>query len=80
VQRWWSRLLFWRAPFLEGAVLVNLISDPDTALRGVAWRTRGAWIVLRSASLVKARTEAAVIDGEVIVHRSNVAFIQVLPS
>jgi hypothetical protein len=75
---WW--LIWWRPPYLEGVVIVNLISDPDAALRGIAWRSRGPWLVLRQAHLVKARLDPVPIDGEVVVHRSNISFVQVLPS
>jgi hypothetical protein len=73
------RLLWWRPPFLYGSVLVNLISDPDTAVRGVAWESHGAWLVIRQAALVKANAAATPMDGEVVIHRSNIAFVQVVP-
>lgn len=58
-------------------VVVNLVSDKDVALSGVLWRARGPWLILRRASLLKQRTDPLAIDGEVIVHRSNVSFLQV---
>jgi hypothetical protein len=48
------------------------------AFRAVPWHTRGAWLVLRHVAVVKA-SAATPMDGEVIIHRSNVAFVQVLP-
>ena len=79
VHGWFSSLLFWRPPFLYGSVIVNLISETDSALRGVAWGQRGPWLTLRQAALLRANAEPAPIDGEVVVHRSNIAFVQVLP-
>lgn len=60
-------------------VLVNLIDESETAVRGVLWRSRGPWLVVREASLVKANLAPVAMDGEVLIHRGNVAFIQVLP-
>jgi hypothetical protein len=74
--RW---LLWWRPPCLYREVLVNLVSDDDAALRGVLWGSRGAWLTLRNAAVVKGNEEITV-DGEVVIHRANVAFIQVMPS
>jgi hypothetical protein len=76
VLRW---LGWWRPPFLYRVCLVNVVSDPDLAFRGVPWQMRGAWLVLRHAALIKPTTAATPIDGEVIIHRSNVSFVQVLP-
>lgn len=71
--------LWWRPPCLLRAVVVNLKDDPTTALRGVLWQARGPWLTLVQAELLKT-TEAPVrLDGEAVVHRDNVAFIQALP-
>lgn len=64
-------------PCVLRSVLVNLVTDRDTALRGVLWQSRGPWLVLRDASLIKPGDSPLVIDGDVVIHRSNVAFIQV---
>lgn len=66
-------------PCLLQRVLLVLIAEEDTALRGVLWRVRGPWLVLRDADVKKGSAAPVPLDGgEVIVHRSNVAFIQVL--
>jgi hypothetical protein len=62
------------------AVIVNRVDDPAEALQGVLWQNRGAWLTLREVSLLRPNTEPARIDGEVVIHRDKVAFIQVLPS
>lgn len=65
-------------PCLLRVVIVNLKDDPTTALRGVLWQTRGNWLVLRNASLLRVNAAApSELDGEVVVHLSNVAFLQV---
>ena len=76
--RW---LLWWRPPCLLRVVIVNLKDDPQTAIRGVLWGSRGAWLTVRQAALLRGgspEVPATTLDGEVVVHRSNVAFLQVL--
>ena len=70
---------WWQPPCLLRAVLLTLVSDKDTAIQGVLWRSRGAWLVLRDASLVQSRSAPLKVDGEIVIHRNNVAFLQVLP-
>ena len=60
------------------ACIVNLKDDPSTAIRGVLWAQRGEWLVFRDCSLLKAATTPTKIDGEVIIPRANVAFLQVV--
>jgi hypothetical protein len=72
-----ASLFWWRPPCLLRSVLVNLISEPDTALRGVLWSSRGPWLTLRDASVIKAAAPPVPLDGEVVIHRANVAFVQV---
>jgi hypothetical protein len=60
-------------------VLVNLVHDRDSALQGVLWQSRGAWLVLRNVSVIKTQAPPTPVDGDVVIHRDHVAFIQVLP-
>jgi len=73
--RW---LLFWRPPCLLRSVIINLKSDDASAIKGVLWATRGPWLTFKECTLLKAHLSTAV-DGDVIIHRSNIAFLQVLP-
>lgn len=77
----WRALLWWRPPCLLRRVIVNLTAAaaPDTALSGVLWRSRGAYLVLRDVRLLKAQEKPMPVDGEVILHRDQVAFIQAVP-
>jgi hypothetical protein len=75
----WSWLFWWRPPCLLRVVLVNLISDDETALRGVLWSSRGPWLTLKDVSMIKTNLAPITMDGDAIVHRANVAFLQVLP-
>jgi hypothetical protein len=70
--------MWWHAPFLLKTVIVSLQSDDSSSLRGVAWQLRGAWLVLRKAELLRPGSAPVPMDGDVIVPRANVAFIQVL--
>lgn len=74
--RW---LCWWRPPCLLRTVIVNQIGSSETALRGVLWQSRGAWLTLKEPALLQENQPATAVDGEIVIHRSNVAFIQVLP-
>lgn len=76
---WLSRLMWWRPPCLLKVVIVNLQDDPSTALRGVLWDARGPWLTLRNTSLLKPNVPPVSLDGEAVIHRSNVSFLQVVP-
>jgi hypothetical protein len=75
----WSWLVWWRPPCLLRRVIINLQHDPSEAVEGVLWAYRGGWLTLRDVSGLKAGQDPAPIIGDVIVHRSNVAYTQVLP-
>lgn len=72
--RW---LLWWRPPCLLRSVIVNLTGD--RAISGVLWTSRGAWLTVRQAQVQEGQGSAVPVDGEVVVHRDKVSFIQVLP-
>jgi len=74
--RW---LLWWRPPAMLRVCIVNLVGDPDTAIKGVLWRSRGSWLVFRDCALLKAGATPTRMDGDVVVPRARVAFLQVLP-
>lgn len=75
----WRWLCWWRPPCLLRTVIVNQIGGSESALRGVLWESRGAWLTLKEASVLQENKPATAVDGEIVIHRSNVAFIQVLP-
>jgi hypothetical protein len=70
---------FWRPPCLLRSVLLNLKADDSTALEGVLYTTRGPWLTLKNGTVIKAGEPPAAVVGDLIVHRDNVAFIQVNP-
>ncbi len=72
-----SWLLWWRIPCLRKAVIVQF--EDGAALRGVLWAAKGPWLIVRSAIGLEANAQPLQIDGEVVVHRTKVKFVQVLP-
>ncbi len=62
---------------LRRRVLVVLLDDSGVA--GILWGRRGPYLVLRSASIVSSG-ESVPADGEVVLHRSQVRYVQVLAS
>lgn len=74
--RW---LCWWRPPSLLKRVIVNLQHDGTEALEGILWSSRGAWLILRDVSALKASLPPMKIPGEAHVPRANVAYLQVLP-
>jgi len=74
--RW---LLFWRPPALLRSVIVNRKHDPETAIKGVLWSARGPWLMFKDCALLKSGGPPTPIDGDVVLHRDTVDFLQVLP-
>jgi hypothetical protein len=58
-------------------VLVNL--DDGRAFAGILYSRRGPLLILRQARLIEPGSEPIAVDGEVIVERSRISFIQVQP-
>ena len=74
--RW---LFWWRPPCLLRRVTVILKHDETEGLDGVLWESRGPWFTLRDVSALKKGYEPKPLPGECVVHRSNVAYFQVMP-
>jgi small nuclear ribonucleoprotein (snRNP)-like protein len=67
--------IFERYPELKN-VVVNL--KTGTVFRGVLWRKRGDYLVLRNAEMLRSKNEKIPVDGEVVLDARNVDFIQVV--
>ena len=74
----WRALLWWRPPCLLRRVMVNH-ADDDVTFEGVLWASRGAWLTLKDVRVLRHGTEPAAMDGDMVIHREKVAFLQVLP-
>lgn len=64
----------WRRTAVRKRVVVNLA---DRAFSGVLWAKRGPLLVLRDVVLMQHGAADTPMDGEVIVERARVEFIQV---
>jgi hypothetical protein len=67
-------VFWWRRTALRKRVVVNLA---DKAFAGVLWAKRGPLLVLRDATLMQHGAADTPLDGEVVIERSKVEFIQV---
>lgn len=68
----------WRRTVVRRRVLVNL--KGDKAFRGVLWAKRGPLLVLKNVELLEAGRPPVKIDGDVVLERSAVEFVQVPPT
>jgi hypothetical protein len=68
-------VLWWRRSAVRRRVVVNL---EDKAFSGVLWAKRGPLLVLRDVTLMQHGAAETPMDGEVVVERSRVEFIQVM--
>jgi hypothetical protein len=59
-------------------VVVNLASG--RAFRGILWAKRGPLLVLREAAMFEPGVPPVPVDGEAVIERRTVEFIQVLPA
>jgi hypothetical protein len=71
-------LWYWRPPCLLRTVSVSLIAPGDTSIRGVLWESRGPWLTVRQAVALKEGCTPESLAGDVVIERTNIAFIQVL--
>jgi hypothetical protein len=76
MMRW---LCWWRPPCLLRRVIVNFTHDPTEAFEGVLWSSRGPWLTLTDVSALKGELPPAMIPGDVVIHRSQIKFLQVGP-
>lgn len=74
IMGWWWQSMFDSYPTLR-QVIVN--TKTNQAFRGVLWRRRRGYLLLRQAVMLQGN-EARTVDGEVLIPVANVDFIQVL--
>lgn len=65
----------WRRTAVRRRVIVNLA---DKAFNGVLWAKRGPLLVLRDVQLLEAGRQPQTVDGEIVIERTRVEFMQVL--
>lgn len=66
----------WRL-VIHRRVIVNLLSGD--AIEGVLLRAKGQLLFLADATLLPEQGQPTPVDGEVIVERAQIAFVQALP-
>lgn len=69
---------WWGLPRRRARVIVNFSQPATPAIEGVLWQRRGRWLVLKDCWLLEtARADPTRIDGEVVLDRQSVLFLQV---
>jgi hypothetical protein len=76
--RW---LCFWQPPCLFKRVIVNFTHNPDEAIEGVLFAYRWGWLTLKDCAPLKAGRPVPTekLPGEIVIHRDQIAFLQVAP-
>lgn len=64
----------WRRTAVRERVIVNLA---DHAFDGILWATRGPLLVLKDAKLLTETDEPTPMDGDIVIERDRVLFVQV---
>lgn len=65
-----------RRTLVRRRVVVNLLSEK--AFTGILWAQRGPLVVLRDVALHEPGAEPQAVDGEVVVERDQIEFIQIV--
>ncbi len=69
---------FKRLGLVKNKVIINMKSG--NAFEGILWDQAGSLIVLRHARLLSPQSPPVDVDGEVIIERSDIEFIQLTHS
>ena len=56
---------------------VIVTTKTDRSIRGLLWRRRRGYLVLKQAELLRAKAEPVAMDGDVVIEAANVDFLQV---
>ena len=65
-------------PRLRRRCIVNLRGDDADSIEGVLWTRRGRWLVLKDARLMHRDDPPVPADGEILIDRDQINFLQVL--
>jgi len=57
--------------------VVNFTHSESEAFEGILWSYRGGWLTLRDVSALKASLPPVKVPGDVVLHRSAIAYLQV---
>lgn len=64
-----------RRTALRRRVLVNV--DGSKAMRGILWQRRGRLVVLRDVVLIEPGAQPVDLDGDVVIDRDRIEWVQV---
>lgn len=56
---------------------VIVTTKTDRSIRGLLWRRRRGYLVLKQAELLRAKADPVAMDGDVVIEAANVDFLQV---
>lgn len=65
------------ADYLATPILVNLTTGK--AFKGVLWAASRDLLVLRGAEVIEGNASPQSVDGEAVIERDRIDFVQVLP-
>lgn len=71
-------MLSYRRTAVRRRVVVN--TKTEKSFSGVLVAKRGPILILKGAAMLSASAPPVTIDGDVVIERSNVDFVQVLPA
>ncbi len=57
---------------------ILVTTKSDRTFRGLLWRRRGAYLVLRKAQMCSRGREPVAMDGELAIPTGNIDFVQVV--
>lgn len=57
-------------------VIINTKSDKT--FRGIIWKHNSQFVILKNVELLHSSKQATPVDGEVIIYRTDIDFIQVI--
>lgn len=60
-------------------VSLKMTNGSERSIAGVLWSKGGTQLVLKDSRLLEPGREPLKIDGEVVIEKSNVDFVQILP-
>lgn len=66
--------MWWRRIAVRRRVVVNM--KGGTAFEAILWKRKGPYLILRDALYMEPGVKPVQVDGEVIITKSDVAWIQ----
>lgn len=58
---------------------MNFTHDSTEAFEGIYWSYRWGYLILKDVSALKAGLAPSKVPGDMVIHRSKIAYMQVAP-